>query len=193
VILSVVALVAISASPAEEKKSAPDEKAYIEAMMKAATPGEQHKRLEALTGSWDVSVKMWLDPSKEPGESKGTSESKLIMGGRFFEEKVTGNFGGETFHGLGITGYDNLKKKYTFAWIDNMGTGISTASGSYDTDKKTFTYHGEEIDPVEGKKVKTKTVLHLIDKDKYETDMYKLVGDKEMKVMHLDYNRKGAK
>jgi hypothetical protein len=193
-VLSVGALLAGGAALAEEKKKgAPDEKAYIEAMMKAGTPGEQHKQLAALAGSWDVSVKMWLDPTKDPGESKASSETKIIMGGRYVEEKVTGDFGGMTFLGQGLFGYDNLRKKYTYTWIDNFGTGVSTAEGSFDTDKKTFTFKGEELDPLDSKKIKTKSVIHLIDKDSYEVDMYKVVEGKDVKAMHLDCKRKAAK
>src|SRR4051812_38812448 len=79
-----------SVSLAEDKKeNPPDEKALMEAMMKAATPGEQHKKLAELAGSWEFTMKMWFDPSKSATESKGTSESKAIMGGRYLEEKIT--------------------------------------------------------------------------------------------------------
>jgi hypothetical protein len=33
----------------------------------------------------------------------------------------------------------------------------------------------------------------VIDKDKYETDMFKEVGDKEVKVMHITYTRRAEK
>jgi hypothetical protein len=194
VLLSLAALLAGDASLAEDKKDgAPDQKAVMEAMMKAAQPGEQHKGLAGLEGSWEVSLKMWMDPSKPPEESKATSESKMIMGGRYLEEKVSGEFGGMKFLGQGLTGYDNLKKQYTWAWIDNMGTGIFTAAGTYDPDKKTYTYLGEEVDPASGKKQQTKSVTHLIDKDKYEVDMYKVAGGKDVKGMHIDATRKAAK
>jgi hypothetical protein len=190
-LLGLAALLAGSASVADDKKAGPpDEKAAIEAMMKAAMPGEPHKRLEALAGSWDATVKMWMDPAQPATESKATAESKMLMDGRYLEENVTGEFGGMKFLGRGTTGYDNLQKKYVFAWIDNMGTGISTASGTYDPDKKAVTYNGEEIDPLSGQKMKTKMVIHFIDKDKYESDMYKVVGDKDVQVMHIAYTRK---
>jgi hypothetical protein len=193
-LLSVAALLAGPLSWADDKKAEPpDEKAVIEAMIKAGTPGEQHKQLAALAGSWDVNVKMWLDPTKEPGESKASTETKAIMGGRYVEEKVTGDFGGMTFLGQGLFGYDNLRKKYTYTWIDSFGTGVSTAEGSFDADKKTWTFKGEELDPLDGKKIKTKSVIHLIDKDNYEVDMYKVVEGKDVKAMHLDCKRKAKK
>jgi hypothetical protein len=84
-LLGLAALLAGGMSPAGDKKKgeAPDEKAIAEAIMKAAEPGEPHKKLEALAGSWEGALKMWLDPSKSPAESKGTSESKMILGGRY--------------------------------------------------------------------------------------------------------------
>ncbi len=191
---TLTALLACGASLAMDKKAdKPDEKAATEAMMKAAQPGEAHKALADLAGSWEASIKMWMDPDKPPTESKATVESKLIMGGRYLEEKVSGEFAGMKFEGQNVTAYDNLKKKYTSAWIDNMGTGIANATGSYDAGKKTYTFLGEETDPLSGKVAKTKMVTHVIDKDHYEVDTYRVAGDKDVKVMHIDATRKSAK
>src|SRR6266581_4403576 len=71
----------------------PDPMAAMAAMMKAATPGEMHKKLEPLAGSWEFTVKFWLDPSKPAMESKGTAESKWVMGNRFLRQEVKGEFG----------------------------------------------------------------------------------------------------
>lgn len=192
-LLGLVAAMVGAVSWADDKKAPLDEKAAMEAMMKAAQPGEQHKLLAAMAGSWDVKVKMWMDPSKPPDESKGTSTMKMIMGGRYLQENVVGEFGGMKFEGQSVTAYDNLQKKYKSSWIDNMGTGIMAQEGSYDAGKKTFTYEGEEIDPLTGKKSKMKTATHVIDKDKFEVDMFKVEGGKDIKVMHLDYARQAAK
>jgi hypothetical protein len=177
---------------ADDKKAA-DEKAAMEAMMRAATPGEPHKLLATMAGSWDISMKAWMDPSKPPEESKATSEAKMILGGRYLEEKITGSFGGMEFLGQALQAYDNVQKKHIFAFIDNFGTGISTADGKYDAEKKTISYNGEEIDPLSGNKTKTKMLYHLIDKDKYEVDMFRVVDGKDVKSMHLDCVRKAAK
>jgi hypothetical protein len=174
----------------DKKKDAPDEKALIEAMMKAGTPGDAHKKLETTVGSWELVVKMWMDPSKPADESKATSERKWILGGRFVEEKVTGEFGGMKFEGGGVMGYDNLKKKYTGAWIDNMSTGIIASEGTYDADKKTFTFTNESPDFTTGKTKKGKDVLTIVDKDKFELDSYSELGGKEVKSMHITYTRK---
>ncbi len=174
----------------DKKKDAPDEKAIIEAMMKAGTPGDAHKKLEPTVGSWELAVKMWMEPSKPANESKGNSERKWILGGRFVEEKVTGEFGEMKFEGGGVMGYDNLKKKYTGAWIDNMSTGLIVSEGNYDADKKTFTFHSEMPDVVTGKTKKSKDVLTIVDKDKMELNSYTEMGGKEVKMMQIIYTRK---
>ena len=48
------------------------------------------------------------------------------------------------FKGMGIEGYDNVKKKFVGSWIDNMGTGIMMSEGTYDPATKTFTYTTDE-------------------------------------------------
>lgn len=164
----------------------------IEAMIKAGTPGPEHQRLAALAGSWTGTVKMWLEPGKPPLEEACTAERKLIMGGRFLHEEVKSRFMGQPFAGLGLTGYDNLKKKYTSIWVDNMGTGISTAEGTGDAGGKVLTFIREETDPASGKKFKNKDVIRILGDDKNSMESFRLAPDgKEMKVMEITLTRKG--
>lgn len=118
-----------------------------------ATPNENHKVLDTLVGSWDHTVKWWMSPGGNPEESKGTSEIKWIMGGRYLQQLVQGTSMGQPFEGMGITGYDNAKKEYNSIWIDNMGTGIMMTTGNYDPNTKTLTELGKYTDPIEGQKV----------------------------------------
>jgi hypothetical protein len=95
-----------------------DEKAAMEMMMKLATPGEGHRKLEVLVGNWNAKNTMWMDPSKEPTVSEGVSEHKWVLGGRFLEQRFEGKFMNMPFSGLGYTGYDNYKKSmWVFGWI----------------------------------------------------------------------------
>ena len=107
-------------------------------------------------------VKAYFDPTKGPEESTGTMERKLIMGGRFLQEKYEGKAMGQPFFGMGIMGYDKLKKKYTAVWIDTMTTSIMHSLGTYDAEKKTFTYVSDDLDPYTGKKMKTRDVLKIV-------------------------------
>ncbi len=163
----------------------------MEAWMKAATPGPEHQRLESLAGSWAGVVKMWMEPGKPPIESTCTTERKWILGGRFLQEEVKGQFMGQPFHGIGLTGYDNLQKKYTGVWVDSMSTAISTSLGTADASGKVLTYTREEIDPLSGKKTKGKDVLHLKGPDQQLLEMFKEgPNGKEIKVMEITFTRK---
>src|SRR3974377_1488776 len=124
------------AAVAEDKPKAaaapPSPEEMMKAWMAAATPGEAHKKLEPLVGAFSVKTISRRDPSKPPEETTGTSEKKWILGGRFLEEHAEGSMMGQPFSGLGFTGYDNYKKRYVGAWMDNMGTVILTSSGTVD-------------------------------------------------------------
>ncbi|PYQ47537.1 MAG: hypothetical protein DMF59_18605, partial [Acidobacteria bacterium] len=45
-----------------KKEMSAEEKAQMEAMMKAGTPGEAHQKLASMIGTWDVEVKMYPQP-----------------------------------------------------------------------------------------------------------------------------------
>ncbi|HVN30508.1 MAG TPA: DUF1579 family protein, partial [Thermoanaerobaculaceae bacterium] len=95
-----------------EKKLTPEQQAAMDAWMKVATPGEGHKALEPMIGSWNVKSTMWEKPGEPPQEGGGVAENSWVLGGRFVKQEFQGEFGGMKFQGLGYTGYDNFKKKY---------------------------------------------------------------------------------
>src|SRR5262245_7663942 len=115
---------AVAGAQDKPAKPAMDEKAAMEAMAKAATPGDGQKKLDPLVGTFDAKVTMWADPSKPPQESTGTSETSWVLGNRFLETKYQGTFMGQPFSGIGYTGYDNVTGKYVGTWMDTMSTGM---------------------------------------------------------------------
>src|SRR5690554_4478294 len=80
--------------------------AHMEDCMKHATPGEGHKALKPFVGSWNARVTMWMDPSQPPIEADGVMENRWIHGGRFLEQRYTGEFMGEKFEGRGYIGFN---------------------------------------------------------------------------------------
>src|SRR5688572_17127040 len=86
-----------------------DMAAMMAAYEKAAMPGEPHKQLLRTVGKWDLALKSWQDPSQPPMESKGTAETKAILGDRFIQTQVESTFMGKPFSGVGLMGYDNTK------------------------------------------------------------------------------------
>ena len=70
---------------------------------------------------------------KPPSEMKGTSECKWVLGNRYLHMTFKGDFSGMPFEGRGVLGYDNVRKTYFGAWIDNFSTGIMNSVGELDS------------------------------------------------------------
>ncbi len=177
-------LVGLLAIPAPVRSQEQDFQKILE---KYGTPGPEHKNLEPLVGSWKVTAKFWFKPDAEPTVSDGTAVRKWALGKRYVAELYKGTAAGLPFAGMGWTGYDRVAKKYVAAWIDTMGTGLETSTGTYDPKKKTFTYTSESFDPFSGMKIKTKEVLRIVSNDEHIAEMYRANADgsNEFKVLEL--------
>lgn len=186
------------AAAAAGQPSAEDMQKMMQQMTELAKLNENHKMLGDLAGSWSYTVKMWMDPSAPPQESKGSAVTKPIMGGRYFITDVTGQMkmpGADgkmkdfAFKGMGMDGYDNVKKKFVNTWGDNMGTGIMMAEGDYDPATKSFTYRSE-MEMMPGMKTQVREVLKITDKDHHLFEWYENRGGQDVKTMEISYTRK---
>ncbi|MFN0241617.1 MAG: DUF1579 domain-containing protein [Planctomycetota bacterium] len=157
----VLATASATALVAQDKKSLKDDPMMAK-WMEMSTPGAQHKILEPLVGKWTYTCKTNM-PGMPAEETTGTCETKWTMDGRFIQDDVKGTMMGQPFHGMGFTGYDNVKKKFVNTWIDNGNTGIMTGEGTYDAATKTFTYTGECPDMMTGKYTKSRSTIKNTD------------------------------
>ncbi len=114
--------------------------AIMQKWIEFMTPGPAHAQLDQRIGNWKIKLETWPAPGGPPAVSEATAELKWAMGRRYLVETIKGNYGNLPFEGLGIIGYDNLKKKYVTVWIDNLGTGLMTGSGMYDDAAKTYVF-----------------------------------------------------
>jgi hypothetical protein len=175
---------------AENKEPSKDE--MMATWMKYAQPGENHKLLEPFIGKWDAVIKWWQDPNAPVDTSKGTSECKWIMGGRYIMEDVDGFSMGMPFKGMSLMGYDNYQQKFLSLWIDEMGTGFLLGSGTADPTGKIITQTGTYDDVMTGQKDKPyKTITRIIGPNKHIYEMYVTGPDgKEFKNLEVVYTRK---
>ncbi len=146
--LVLAASVAMAKDKKHEKQM--DQQAMMEMYQKLATPGEPHKLFATLAGSWTTTTKEWMEPGKPPTESTGTAEMKMVLDGRFLQQEFTSQMMGQPFSGIGIDGYDNLRKRYVTTWIDTWGTGIFQMEGTASADGKTITLKGRTMNRAEG-------------------------------------------
>src|SRR5438477_8881171 len=179
-VCSIALSMALSADEPKKPAAMSDQqKAEMEAMMKAATPGEMHKKLDSTVGDWNAKVSMWMAPGMKPQVSSGTATRKWVLGKRYVEERFSGNFMNKPFHGVGYTGYDNLKKEYFGTWMDDMGTGVMMTTGTRDDDK-TWTFKGSMPDPTSGKDTPVEEKIIVKDKDHHTMEMYSPGPDGKM-------------
>jgi hypothetical protein len=161
---------ALAADPPKPAAPSAQEKAMMEKMAQAGTPGAAHRKLDPLAGKFNVKSKMWMDPSKPPEESTGTSERKWIMGDRYLEERFQGKVNGQPFTGMGTMGYDNVTKDYFGTWIDSMSTGMTTSRGALNGN--VLKYKGMMSDPMAGKEVPYSMTLTMTGNDSHTMEMW---------------------
>jgi len=180
----------------QEKKKAPakppmDEKAMMEMMQKYGTPGQGHKKLDFMAGSWTTKNSMWMDPAQPPEVTEGASEHRWILGGRYLEQRFSGNFMNTPFTGLGYTGYDNYKRQYVGTWMDTMGTCMLNMTGNFDKSGKILTMTGKMDDPMLKKEVTLREKMTIINNDEMLFEMFGPGMDgKEYRMMEMRYTRK---
>jgi len=175
------------------KPAAADMQEMMKKWMECATPGEAHKHLDHFVGKWETLIRLWTEgPGKPAAESKGASEIRWIMDGRFLLEETSGQVMGMPWRGMSLTGYDNFKKKYIVSHIDNLGTAMYTSEGKFDQANKVLTSFGNMDEPMTGEHDKTvKYVLRILSKDKYIFEMFDEVGGpNEYKAGEIIYTRK---
>jgi hypothetical protein len=157
---------------------------------KYGEPGGPHKRLDVFAGNWDAEFKFWAAENAPPAVTKGRSEQKWILGGRFLQQNFDGELFGQPFSGMGLLGYDQVKQQYTAMWVDTSMTAITTTVGTIAKDGKTLTFVGQHDDPSTGKATRTRDVTRIVDSNKHTMEMYEVSADgKERKLFMITFTR----
>ena len=177
-------------APAQDPQNT-DPAKMMEEMAKLMAPNENHERLKALVGKWNVTTRMWMQPGAPPEETRGTADIKLFPGGRFVQEDFRGKIMGKPFSGFALTGYDNTKQKYQMLWVDSMSTCMTVSEGTVDETGKVVTTVAAPIDPITKKPAQMKFVMTLESDKKHTTETYERGKDgKEFRTMEIVYTRK---
>ena len=168
-----------------------DMQAMMEVYKKVGTPGEPHKLLAKLEGSWTTRTRGWLE-GKPAMESTGTCEQKLVLDGRYLQQFYTGDMMGVPFSGINLLGYNNHTKKYESVWIDSMSTAVYFFVGTGSKDGRTITQECSYDDPARGPAV-WRSVTRVKDDNTLEFEMFITPkGGKEEKMMEMTVSRKVA-
>ncbi|HLK29298.1 MAG TPA: DUF1579 domain-containing protein [Puia sp.] len=157
----------------------------MKAMQDYMTPGDVHKMIAKYDGTWNSSVSVWMQPGAAPMTSKSVAVYTMILGGRYQQAKMTGDYGGMPFEGFSLLGYDNAKKIFTSTWIDNFGSGTMTLEGTWDAASKTITFKGKMYDPMSSKDVNIKETIQYVDDNTMKNQMFLVSAAGETKTMEI--------
>ncbi len=186
-IVEVVALVVVYAG--DTNAEAAGNVDPMEAWLASITPGDPHAELANQAGSWNYVITFWMEPGADPGQLEGVSKKTMIMGGRYLQEELTGEFMGQPFNGFGITGYDNVTGEYVSIWLDNMSTAIHFYTGQEAADG-THVYTSESHDPATGRAIPMRSVSRNADANHHSFESFRKLPDgSEFLQMRVEYTR----
>ena len=195
-LLSAQALAADPKAPARAGPPTPSVDASkmppeLKAWVAAGTPGEFHAALARLAGSYTVESTFWAGPGDATLTSKASCDFTLILGGRVLKQDFKGSMMGQPFEGLGLFGYDTVKKRFVSAWMDSMSTQRLDFEGlCKDKGCTVIELKADYKDPLTGKRRRSrslyleregKPVMQMFDTDK---------RGREFKSLELVYTRR---
>jgi hypothetical protein len=149
-------------------------KKMMEAWSKLAMPGEQHKQLMTLAGTYKVKSRFKMDPAGPFVDSGATCEKKAVLGDRYISEHCNGEsmMGMPPFEGMGMLGFNNYTKQYESFWFDNMSTMGFAMKGTADAAGKTITVKGSYEDPVSKQQRLSRWVWTIQDANQHKLEIY---------------------
>jgi len=108
----------------------------LEKWKQVRCPSKNHEILEALVGEWDVVLR--FHAGDQTWESACVASKELLHGGRFLLEQLTGEIFApddagtmrpEPYSATRLLGYDNFKRGYVGAFVENQNTSLLTFIG----------------------------------------------------------------
>jgi hypothetical protein len=190
-LLFVAAFGLTAGARAQEANTPAGNAAIIKAMDNAMEPGEGQKRLEFLIGTFDVKVKVWLEPNQPPIESQATAVATWVLGHRYVQQMLSGFIMGEAWAGIGYAGYDNIAKTYVACYMDSGSTGMEWYKGQIDPDGRLAKMTATIYDAMTLKPVELEMRLAIDPDGDHVTELWQPDGSGHMfKALELKYTRK---
>lgn len=183
-------LVPLAASPAQEQKMSPEMEAAFAGARKYTEPGAMHQKLKDYVGKWDVVTAISMGPGQEM-KSESKAEIAWLIEGRFLKQETKGQLMGQPYHGFGILGHDNFKNAFVSTWIDNMNTYKLDSQGRLGQDGKTLFLYGTLDEYLNGDNDKpVKYVYRWKDADHFTFEVHDLdIGEANTCVVSMTYSR----
>jgi hypothetical protein len=161
-------------------------------------PGSHHQLFAHLEGQWKFRGGF---PDLSGALYHGTVAWRSFANGRFLMAEARSDEANlqvpiqdgkwqETFYrGVSLLGYDNVKKKFQMASVQNhFGSDIAFSQGDYDTQARSIVFEGEE-ELVPGQKARVRQCFVFRDKDHYAVRSYEMKDGAYVQTSETDYTR----
>ncbi|MBK7644398.1 MAG: DUF1579 family protein [Planctomycetes bacterium] len=160
--------------------------------MATCKAGPAHARLKELLGSYEMTMRMRMDPSKPPVETKGNAEVSWLVEGKWLQLKSSIQMFGRKVDSTTILGYDNFKERYVSAACDSLQTTLNTASGHFDQSGDNLILWGTIDEPMTPEQDKAVRYIYRgFGQDKWTFEVHDMmIGESDTKVLEFEYARK---
>ncbi|MCI0588400.1 MAG: DUF1579 family protein [Planctomycetes bacterium] len=153
-------------------------------------PAEEHRKLDAMAGDWDVSLQFPVGPGKT-GEGKASCEARWMLDGRFLRLEYASTFMGRPLTVLRYVGFDRHAGKFVETHFESAHTDVLWGTGSLSEDGKTLTCTGTHVDAKAGAPAKVRTVTTFQGPEAFRLEMTYLDAEgKDSKTIVLAHARK---
>jgi hypothetical protein len=189
-IITALTLASAISTGAQEKAGAPSNEEIADALIGAMNPGAGQEKLEYMVGTFDVAIRVWLDPSEPPITATATSIATWVLGKRYMQQMLAGNVMGEPWSGIGYAGFDNVSQQYVATYMDSASTGMLWFTGTLDAAAGAARMTATTHDEVTGEPVPVEMRVSIAPNGDHTTEIWQ--GDSTgamSKVLELQYTR----
>jgi hypothetical protein len=183
-LVAVVGLACWLAGASTNAQEAKDASMSTMAMPKATA---EHNQLQSRVGVWDADFKLYMGPQAMESKATMTYES---LGDFWVIGRYEGEFMGEKFHGVEISGFDPETKQYVSYWLDNTSSEFSEMRGEWELAAKSMTMHSAEpaMNHMTGEK---ETMIQEVEIKDDDTLLFKMRPESATSaVMEITYHRR---
>ena len=154
------------------------------------TPGEGHKVLEKINGSWNEDISISIDSDLPATKNTATAEAKMILNGLYQQIEHKGSINEMPYEAMSLMGFDNAKKLYTLIWADNLGSDMMQLTGRWDEITESINFEGSFPDPFLGNKIGVRIIMHFSDGNAPVIEMYETIYNRERQTMKMKLSKK---
>lgn len=130
----------------------------------APARGDELERLDALVGDWEAE----LTDASGAHLARGEARIDWCLDGRFLGWDARFELERSSFPSRGMLGFDAGTREYQWVWASGWSGRASLAHGRGELDGSGLRLVAEESDPATGVLVRARSVLRLLDPDRFE-------------------------